>query len=96
MAGPEDFENVSTLPPRGESSRGPVETLIDVLADCKLGRVEDVLVITRDAEGYLDVSFSSQGSSDVAEMALFLQRAAGDLIESMNDMRAPKPDGDEG
>lgn len=96
MPGPEDFSNVTTLPPRGESSRGAVETLIDVLEDCKKGRVEDVLVITRDHEGYLDVSFSSQGSGDVAEMALFFQRAAGDLIEAMNERRGQPDAEDEG
>jgi len=79
-----DFSNVEALPPRGEASRGVVETLVDVLKDCEAQLVSDVLVITRDAEGFLDFSMSSQSSGDVAEMAMFLNRGAGDLIEAMN------------
>jgi hypothetical protein len=79
-----DFSNVEVLPIRGEASRGVVETLVDVLKDCEAQLVADVLVITRDAEGFLDFSMSSQSSGDVAEMAMFLNRGAGDLIEAMN------------
>lgn len=89
------FDNVATLPPRGEASRGPVETLVDVLKDCEAGQVEDVLIVTRDSDGYLDVSFSSQSSGDVAEMALYLQRAAGDLVEAMNERREERPEPEE-
>lgn len=86
-----DTSNVHTLPARAGASRGPVETLVDALKSAERGEVADVLIVTRDANGYLDIEWSSMGVGDVCEMSVYLAQHATEIVDAMNQLPQRRP-----
>lgn len=81
-----DEDNVRTLPARQGVTRSAVETLVDALNAAKDGGVEHALVITRDAQGYLDIEWSSMSPGDVCEMAVYFMQHATIMVDELNQI----------